>query len=58
MPQSSVLGPLLFLLYTAELTDIAENTFVTYADDSTLMAVDPSPRDRPRVIVSLKSGSD
>ena len=35
VPQSSVLGPLLFLLYTAELTDIVENTFVTYADDST-----------------------
>ena len=40
------------MLYTAELTDIVENTLVTYADDSTLMAVVSSPRDRPRVIAS------
>ena len=43
----------MFLLYTAELTDFVENTLVTYADDSTLMAVVSSPRDRPRVIASL-----
>ena len=39
----SVLGPLLFLLYTSELFTILENKLIGYADDSTLMAVVPSP---------------
>ena len=37
--QSSVLGPLLFLLYTSELFYILENKLTGYADDSTLIAV-------------------
>ena len=41
-PQGSVLGPLLFLLYTSELFSILENKLICYADDSTLMAVVPS----------------
>ena len=43
MPQGSVLGPLLFLLYTSELFSFLENKFIGYADDSTLIAVVPSP---------------
>ena len=43
MPQGSVLGPLLFLLYTSELFSILENKLISYADDPTLMAVVPSP---------------
>ena len=43
VPQGSVLGPLLFLLITSELFSILENKLVGYADDSTLMAVVPSP---------------
>ena len=43
MPQGSVLGQLLFLLYTSELFSILENKLIGYADDSTLMAVVPSP---------------
>ena len=39
VPQGSVLGQLLFLLYTSELFSILENKFIGYADDSTLMAV-------------------
>ena len=35
--------PLLFLLYTSELFSILENKLIGYADDSTLMAVMPSP---------------
>ena len=41
--QGSILGPLLFLLYTSELFNILENNLIGYADDSTLMAVVPSP---------------
>ena len=38
IPQSSVLGPQLFLLYTAGLFSIGENKLYGYADDSTLVA--------------------
>ena len=38
VPLGSVLGPLLFLLYTSELFSILENKLIGYADDSTLMA--------------------
>ena len=41
VPQDSVLGPLLFLQYTSELFSILENKLISYADDSTVMAVDP-----------------
>ena len=41
--QGSVLGPLLFLLYTSEHFSVLENKLVGYADDSTLIAVMPSP---------------
>ena len=43
MPQGSALGRLLFLLYTTELFSILENKLIGYADDSTLIAVVPSP---------------
>ena len=43
VPQGSLLGPLLFLLYKSELFSILENNLIGYADDSTLMAVVPSP---------------
>ena len=39
VPKGSVLGPLLFLLYTSELFSILDNKLIDYADDSTLMAV-------------------
>ena len=43
VPQSSVFCPLLFLLYTSKLFSILEYKLIGYADDSTLMAVVPSP---------------
>ena len=37
--QGSVMGPLLFLLYTSELFSILENKLIGYANDSTMIAV-------------------
>ena len=53
MPQGSVLGPLLFLLHTSELFSILENKLIDHADDSTLMAVVPSPGVRVAAAESL-----
>ena len=46
VPQGNVLGSQLFLLYTAELFSIVENKLYGYADNSTLVAVVPSPAER------------
>ena len=51
--QGSVLVPLLFILYTTKLFSIVDNKLIGYADDSTLMAVVPSPGIRVAVAESL-----
>ena len=43
VPQGSVLGPLLFILYTHDMWLRLENMLVSYADDATLLAHIPSP---------------
>ena len=43
VPHCCVLGTLLFHLYTSELFSILENKLICCADDSTLIAVVPSP---------------
>ena len=53
VPQGGVLGPQLFLLYTAELFSIVENKLYGYADDSTLVAVVPSSGERVAVSESM-----
>ena len=53
MPQGTVLGPQLFVLYTAEPLSIVENKLYGYADDSTLVAVVPSPAERVAVSESM-----
>ena len=53
VPQGSVLGQLLFLLFTSEFFSILENKLIGYADDSTFMAVVPSPGVRVAVAEPL-----
>ena len=51
--QVSVLGPLLFILYTSEMFELVENRLYVYADDSKLLAVVRKPADRPAAGASL-----
>ena len=53
MPQGSVLGPLLFILYTSEMFEQVENRQFAYAVDSRLLAVVRKPADRPAVAASI-----
>ena len=53
MPLGSVLGSLLFILYTSEMFELVENRLYEYADDSTLSAVVRKPADRPAVAASF-----
>ena len=53
VPQSSVLGPLLFLLYIADLPRLLQNELDGYADDSTLLCRIPHPRDGSSEAASL-----
>ena len=53
VPQGSVLGRQLFLLYTAEIFSIVENKLYGYADYSTWVAVVPSPGERVAVSQSI-----
>ena len=53
VPQGSVLGPLLFILYTADMWLGLENKLMAYADDTTLYSAIRSPRDRLAVANSL-----
>ena len=53
VPQGSVLGPLLFILYTSEMIEYFENKLFAYADDSTLLAVVRKPADTHAVAAPL-----
>ena len=53
VPQGSVLGPLLFILYTHGMWFGLQNMLVSYADDATLLAGIPSRNMRSDVTESL-----
>ena len=52
IPQGSVLGPLVFILYTHDMWFGLENMLISYADDATLLAHIPSPNMRSDVTKS------
>ena len=39
MPKSSVLGPVLYLLYTSDLPTFEQNVVAEFADDTAIMAI-------------------
>ena len=52
IPQRSVLGPLLLILYISEMFELVENRLYAYSDDSTLLAIVRKPANRPAVAAS------
>ena len=58
VPQGSVLGPLLFILYTSDMWFDITNKMLAYADDTSLYAQVPSPAMRQGVAASLAEDLD
>ena len=53
VPQGSVLGPFIFILFTNEMFELVENRLFTYADNSTRLAVVHKSAYRHAVAASL-----
>ena len=55
VPQGSVLGPLLFLVFINDLFDVTTNNLDVFADDSTLWSIVASTAQRAAVAASLNA---
>ena len=53
VPQGSVLGPLLFIIFTSSMWDVVNNELIAYADDATLFASVDRQTSRSDVVASL-----
>ena len=51
--QGSVLGPLLFIPFASEMSELVENSLYAYADKSTSLAVVRKPEDWSVVAASI-----